>query len=110
MAIKRTFQERHGSRNIGLFAINTLTRLLAQNIALEFRKLLIYTCFVSNQPGAPKSMTVKWGFCIPSTCTAGELEAGLRGFLNQDVDVSLSELDCHTNKAKEFKTVDYIAM
>jgi hypothetical protein len=41
MAIKPTFQERYGSRNIGLFAINTLTRLLAQNIVLKFRKVLI---------------------------------------------------------------------
>jgi hypothetical protein len=53
---------------------------------------------------------VKWGLCIPSTCTAGDLETGLRSFLNQDVYVSLTELDCHTNKAKELKTVDYVAM
>jgi hypothetical protein len=53
---------------------------------------------------------VQWGFCIPSTCTAEDLEAGLKDFLNQDVDVSLSELDCHTNKAKELKTMDYVAM
>jgi hypothetical protein len=36
--------------------------------------------------------------------------AGLRGVLNQDVDVSLSEMDCHTNKAKELKSIDYVAM
>jgi hypothetical protein len=41
MAIKPIFQDRYGSRNVGLFVINTLTRLLAQNIVLEFRKLLI---------------------------------------------------------------------
>lgn len=51
-----------------------------------------------------------WGLCIPSTCTAGDVVAGLRGFLNQDVEVSLSELDCHTNETKELKAVDYVAM
>jgi hypothetical protein len=38
------------------------------------------------------------------------LTAGLREILIQDINVSLDELDCHTNKAKELKTIDYVAM
>jgi len=41
MAIKPTFQDRYGSRNVGLFVINPLTWMQAQNIVLELRKLLI---------------------------------------------------------------------
>jgi len=62
------------------------------------------------QPGAPNSVTVKWGFCIPSTCRTEDVVVGLRAILHQDVTVTLSELDCHTNKAKKLKAIDCIAM
>lgn len=61
-------------------------------------------------PGGLNSVTIRWGFCIPSTCGAGDLADGLSAFLHRDITVTLSELDCHTNKGKTLKTIDYVAI
>jgi hypothetical protein len=67
-------------------------------------------CFVLKQPGMPNSVTLHWGFCIPSTCHAEDLLAGLNSVLHHDVTVAVSELDCHTNKEKELGAIDCAAM
>ncbi|XP_023719212.1 nose resistant to fluoxetine protein 6 [Cryptotermes secundus] len=61
-------------------------------------------------PGGSNSVTIQWGFCIPSTCGAEDMRAGLSTVLHRDVTVTLSELDCHTNEGKKLKIIDYVAI
>ncbi|PNF21716.1 hypothetical protein B7P43_G10362, partial [Cryptotermes secundus] len=63
-----------------------------------------------NTPGGSNSVTIQWGFCIPSTCGAEDMRAGLSTVLHRDVTVTLSELDCHTNEGKKLKIIDYVAI
>ncbi|KAJ4446705.1 hypothetical protein ANN_13402, partial [Periplaneta americana] len=61
-------------------------------------------------PGSPRTLNLLRGFCIPSTCGAQDLVAGLQEYFDQDVVVTLSNQDCHTKNEKIYTLLDYVTI
>ncbi|XP_069696166.1 nose resistant to fluoxetine protein 6-like isoform X2 [Periplaneta americana] len=60
--------------------------------------------------GSPRTLSLRWGFCIPSTCGAQDLVAGLQEYFGQDVVVTLTDQDCHTKDEKIYTSLDCVAI
>ncbi|GFG33259.1 hypothetical protein Cfor_03997 [Coptotermes formosanus] len=62
--------------------------------------------------GSLLSKGLRWGFCIPSTCTSEDLAAELSEFIGNTsgVNVSVSNTDCHFDDHKSFNSADWLAI
>ncbi|XP_069694765.1 nose resistant to fluoxetine protein 6-like [Periplaneta americana] len=61
-------------------------------------------------PGSPRTLSLRWGFCIPSTCGVQDLVPGLQEHFDRDVVVTLKDKDCHTKDEKIYTTLDCVAI
>ncbi|XP_069696161.1 nose resistant to fluoxetine protein 6-like isoform X1 [Periplaneta americana] len=61
-------------------------------------------------PGSPRTLSLRWGFCIPSTCGVQDLVPGLQEHFDQDVVVTLKVMDCHTKDEKIYTSLDCVAI
>ncbi|KAJ4446703.1 hypothetical protein ANN_13400 [Periplaneta americana] len=62
------------------------------------------------EPGSPRTLSLRWGFCIPSTCGVQDLVPGLQEHFDQDVVVTLKVMDCHTKDEKIYTSLDCVAI
>ncbi|PSN45488.1 hypothetical protein C0J52_08658 [Blattella germanica] len=66
---------------------------------------------LANALGNIVSQGLRWGFCIPSTCTSEDLSAGLTEILEDtNLEVHINRADCVSNEPIPFTAADWIAI
>ncbi|KDR21236.1 Nose resistant to fluoxetine protein 6 [Zootermopsis nevadensis] len=62
--------------------------------------------------GSLLSKGMRWGICIPSSCTPEDLTVAMSAYFGNEsgVNVSVNDTDCHTESANHFSSVDNAAI
>ncbi|XP_069696172.1 nose resistant to fluoxetine protein 6-like [Periplaneta americana] len=62
--------------------------------------------------GALLSKGLRWGYCVPSSCTAEDVTVGLTQYLGEDINATaiVNGNDCHFEGTGSFSFLDYFAM